>query len=221
MAEELGKIERPSLETFSGTRKVFIIPLIFAGSDAPEEFHKICERYWQQVNEQVARQESKVGNVSRIFHESIAVGGEDGMKVMKQWNQLSYLVVKDRVENGAVLEATELADLADECMDWERCLLIGFFSQKAAGIVAEHYRASTKERFEYISKRIDESLQPDEVALLFIREGHNIQFPSDIDVFSVAPPALDEIHRWLRDRSQAAEKEESGESESSSTEPSN
>ena len=36
-----------------------------------------------------------------------------------------------------------------------------------------------------------------------------VQFPVDIEVFSVAPPALDEIHRWLRDRSQAvpAEKE--------------
>jgi len=27
-----------------------------------------------------------------------------------------------------------------------------------------------------------------------------VQFPPDIEVFSVAPPVLDEIHRWLRDR---------------------
>lgn len=215
MAEELGKIELPSLDTFSGERKIFIIPLIFAGSDAPEEFRGKCERYWQEVNAQIARQELKVGKVNRIFHESIALGGEDGLKVMKQWNQLSYLIVKDKVESGAVLEVTELADLADECMDWERCLLMGFFSQKVAEIVAEHYRASAKERFEHISRRISESLQIGEIALLFVREGHNIQFPSDVDVFSVAPPALDEIHRWLRDRSRAPDKEESSESEQS------
>ena len=217
MAEELGKIERPSLETFRGKRKVYIVSLMFAGTDAPEEFKEKCERYWQQINEQISHQESTVGKINRIFHESIALGGEDGLKVMKQWNQLSYLIVKDKVENGAVLEATELADLADECMDWERCLLMGFFSRKVAEIVADHYRASAKERFEYISRRISESLQPGEIALLFIREGHGVQFPADTDVFSVAPPALDEIHRWLRDRSQAAESDESSGAEQSST----
>ncbi|GAH60367.1 unnamed protein product, partial [marine sediment metagenome] len=31
-------------------------------------------------------------------------------------------------------------------------------------------------------------------------EGYKLQFPGDIEVFSVFPPALDEIHRWLRDR---------------------
>jgi hypothetical protein len=28
-----------------------------------------------------------------------------------------------------------------------------------------------------------------------------VQFPQDIEVFSVAPPVLDEIHRWLRESS--------------------
>jgi len=27
-----------------------------------------------------------------------------------------------------------------------------------------------------------------------------VQFPSNIEVFSIFPPSLDEIHRWLRDR---------------------
>ena len=45
---------------------------------------------------------------------------------------------------------------------------------------------------------------------MFIREGHQVQFPSDIQVFYVAPPALDEIKRWLRDRAHAAEEKEGG-----------
>jgi hypothetical protein len=215
MAEELGKIERPPLETFRGERKLYIVPLMFASTEAPPEFREKCEQYWQQVNEQIASQESKVGKVARIFHESIALGGEDGLKVMAKWNQLSYLIVKDKVENGAILEATEIADLADECMDWERCLLLGFFSRKVAETVAEHYRASAKERYEHIGRRIAEALRPGEVALLFVREGHGIQFPADVDVFSVAPPVLDEIHRWLRDRSRTSGEEESEESEQS------
>jgi hypothetical protein len=215
MAEELGKIERPSVETFKGVRKLYVVPLIFAGSDAPKEFRDKCELYWMQVNEQISNQEQKVGKINRIYHESIAVGGEDGLKVMEKWNQLSYLIVKEKVDNCAVLEATELAELSDECMDWERCLLLGFFSRKVAETVADHYRASAKERFEYISKRIDESLKPGEVGIFFVREGHSVQFPQDMDVFSVAPPALDEIHKWLRDHSHESETEETEKQEES------
>jgi len=205
MTEELGKIEKPSVESFRGGRKVYVIPLVFAGAETPGEFREKCNRYWRQVAEQVAGQESRAGKIARIYHESIAISGEDGLKVMERWNQQSYLIVKEKVDKGAVLEATELADLSDECMDWERCLMLGFFSRKVADIIAEHYRVSAKERWEYISRRIGESLQTGEVALLLIREGHAVQFPADIDVFMVAPPALDEIHRWLRDRRQAAE----------------
>jgi hypothetical protein len=37
-----------------------------------------------------------------------------------------------------------------------------------------------------------------------------IQFPKDIEVFSVSPPALDEIHRWLRSRATVKETENEG-----------
>jgi hypothetical protein len=30
-------------------------------------------------------------------------------------------------------------------------------------------------------------------------EGHKVQFPSDIQVFYVSPPALDDLKRWMRD----------------------
>jgi len=34
-----------------------------------------------------------------------------------------------------------------------------------------------------------------------------VQFARDIEVFSVAPPALDEIHRWLRERAKQREEQ--------------
>jgi hypothetical protein len=51
-----------------------------------------------------------------------------------------------------------------------------------------------------MTKQISETLKDDEAGLLFIREEHSVQFPTDIEVFSVFPPALDEIHRWFRDQ---------------------
>ncbi|UCH51941.1 MAG: hypothetical protein JSV54_04140, partial [Chloroflexota bacterium] len=98
-------------------------------------------------------------------------------------------------------------ELAEETIDWERCLLIGFLSDKVASKVAEFYIEASRKRYEHIRKKIDETLKANETAMLFIREGHLVQFPQDIEVFSVAPPALDEIRRWLRDRTSVKESE--------------
>jgi hypothetical protein len=38
-----------------------------------------------------------------------------------------------------------------------------------------------------------------------------VQFPADIEVFSVVPPVLDEIHRWLRNRPTTEKADESAE----------
>ena len=84
---------------------------------------------------------------------------------------------------------------------------MGFVSQKVAETVSEFYVEALRKRYEHIARRIDETLKANEVGILFIQEGHLVQFPQDIEVFSVAPPALDEIHRWQRERL-ATEKED-------------
>src|SRR5271157_4932375 len=168
MAEELGKIEKLDIEQF-GLRKLYVVPLIFSGADAPSDYKEKLEKYWREVNEQIANQEAKVGKIKRIYHESIAAGGEEGLKIIAEINPLSHLIAKDKYENGAIFEATEQAELADECMDWERCLLMGLFSRKALETVAAAYEKCSRERYEYIGRRIDETLQKGEVAMLFIR----------------------------------------------------
>jgi hypothetical protein len=208
MAEELGRIEKPEAESFKGLRKLYLVPLLFTGEDAPSEYKERFQRYWEQVNQHIANQESKVGGVNRIYHEHITFGGEEGIKVMEKLSPSSCQIIKEKCQNGAVLEATELLELTYECLDWERCLILGFLSQKVAQTVSENYLQSAKKRYEHIASRIDATLQANEVALLFIREGHMVQFPRDIEVFSVAPPALDEIHRWLRDRPLKSEESE-------------
>ena len=207
MAEELGKIEKLDIEQF-GLRKLYVVPLLFSGSDAPADYKEKLEKYWREVNEQIANQEVKVGKIKRIYHESMSAGGAEGLKIIAEINPLSHLIAKDKFESGAVFEATELAELADECIDWERCLLMGLYSRKALEMVAEAYEKCSVKRFEYISRRIDETLQKGEAAMLFIREGHMVHFAKDIEVFSVAPPALDDIHRWLRDRSKQTEEKD-------------
>jgi hypothetical protein len=205
MTQELGKIGKPEASNFSKGRKLLLISLIYAGKDAPPEYMERFELYWKQVSEQIEKLESKLGKVTRIFHESISTGFEDGLKVIEKLNPKSYLLAKQKLQNNAILEVVEDKELAEESMDWERCLFIGFFSDKVTKKVSEFYVEAFRKRYAHMSKRIDETLQPGGIAILFAREGNLLQFPKDIEVFSIAPPALDEVHRWVRD--QAAKNE--------------
>jgi hypothetical protein len=56
-----------------------------------------------------------------------------------------------------------------------------------------------KRRDEVIGKKIDESLKNGEIGILFIRQDTRLNFPSDIEIFRISPPVLDDIHRFLED----------------------
>lgn len=207
MSQELGKIEKPQAEEFKKGRKLYFVPLIYCEKEPQAEYLEKFNKYWNQVENQVSSLELKLGKIDKIYHELISVGGEDGAKGIKALNDRSYQIVENRLDKGTQLEATEEAELLTEFMDWSRCLVIGLQNQKVFTQVYEYYTEASKKRNEHIAKHIDETLKPDEVGILFMREGHQIQFPSDIKVFYVAPPALDEIKRWLRDRSTKSQRE--------------
>jgi hypothetical protein len=218
MPEELGKIERPAAEQFARARKLYLVPLVYSSKDTPAEYYERASRYWQQVKEQLSSLEVKIGKVNHVYHEMISLGGEEGMKVIERLNQESHQISQDKCENGAVFEVIENDELLSESIDWGKCLLIGLTSMKVASRISEFHVEALKKRNEFIVKRIDETLQADEAGLLFVSEGHSLQFPNDVEVFSVFPPALDEIHRWMRDQAakeQGAEPKKEEETEGS------
>jgi len=104
-----------------------------------------------------------------------------------------------RIVKGAVLEATEDKEILVELMDWSRCLSIGLQSQKVLSTIYGFYTEANQKRMEFITKNINDTLKENESAILFMSEGHHIQFASDIRIFYVSPPALDDIRRWMRD----------------------
>ena len=200
MPEQLGKIERLEVERFKQGKKLYLVPLVYSGEEAPDEYKEKCSRYWQQVAEHLTNLASKIWRVNQVYHESIFQPGEDGMKTLKTLNPSSYQIAKTQCDNGAIFETVEEEELFEEVMDWQRCLMLGFMSDKVASKVSEFYVEAAKKRNEFIANKISETLKDDEAGLLFIREEHSVQFPSDIEVFSIFPPALDEIHRWYRDQ---------------------
>lgn len=200
MPEQLGKIERLEAERFKQGKKLYLVPLVYSGEKAPDEYKEKSNRYWQQVAEQLTNLASKIGRVNRVYHESIFQSGEDGMKALERLDPGGYQIARTQYDNGAIFEAIEDEELFEEVMDWQRCLMLGFMSNKVATKVSEFYTEAAKKRNESIATKISETLEEDEAGLMFIREEHSVQFPNDVEVFSIFPPALDEIHRWLRDQ---------------------
>jgi hypothetical protein len=200
MSEELGKIEKPSLEEFRKGRKLYFVPLIYCGRESPPDYLERFNRYWNQVEDKISSLEMKLGKVAKLYHELVPAGGEEGIKAIKEINDKSYQIIKNRLDKGAQLESAEEGELLTELMDWSRCLAIGLQSQKALTTVYQSYTEISKKRNEHIARQIDETLKADEISILFMHEGHQVQFPEDIQVLYIAPPALDEIRRWLRDR---------------------
>jgi len=208
MAERLGKIEKPEAQEFVSKRKLYIVPLLFTGKNVPKAYVEKYQRYWQQASEHVANLEDKLGKVGHVYHESVFQAGREGLEAIQKLNADSGRVAKEKSRGGALIEAIEDKALAEESIDWERFILIGFISQKVAQRVSELYIEALRKRYEHIAKQIDETLEAGQAGLLFIREGHMVQFPEGIEVFSVAPPALDEIHRWQREQLSGEKKDE-------------
>jgi len=205
MAKKLGKIEKPPVEKYGKGRKLLFVPLLFSPPEPEDDFVEKARKYWDEVEAQVANLESKLGSVSKVYHELVPVGGEEGGKVIEELNSASYQIVGARLDKGAEIQPIEDIELLMEFMDWSRCLAVGLQNQKVLVKVYESYLEVRSRRNEDMAKKIDETLKEEDIGILLMREGHQVQFPTDIEVFYVAPPGLDEIKRWIRDREEELE----------------
>lgn len=202
MAEELGKIEKPPVESFKKGRKLIFVPVIYLVQGLPEDYIQKFNRYWEQAEKHIAELSAKLCEVNAIYHELIATSGEEGAASLKDLNNQGYKIAKACTDKKARLEALEDEDLLTEFMDWSRCLMTGLQNPKVISKIYDSYIEAGKKRNESIAKKIDETLKEDEIGIILMRENHQVQFPSDIQVFYVSPPALDDIKRWLREREQ-------------------
>lgn len=203
MSTPLSQFPKPEAGQYMGKRKIFLVPNFLFPPDVPEDAQKLLERYWSEVRDHVQNLERSLGTVNYVFHETLYTDGEDGMKLIEALNPQGSSFIQTLCQSSAKLEATEDTELVQENNDWQRCISIGLSSEKVMKLAYEGYQETTQKRFEYIGTHIDETLKENEAGVLFIREDHRVQFPTDIQVFYVAPPALDAIKRWINDQMRA------------------
>ena len=201
-AQPLGQVERPPADQFQGKKRLLLVPLMFAPPVAREgetsEGQVIYQRYWDQVRTQVDALAAGLGGLHHVYHESLVEGGDEGLNQLMMADPHAHAMVQVRCQAGATLEATESIDLVTEAIDLQRCLMIPFTSDSVAARIQAWHAESTHNRYQYIAQQVQDTLQADETGLLLINERHQVQFPTDIEVFYIAPPALDEYRRWVQ-----------------------
>ncbi len=200
MSEKLGKIEKPSVEEYRSGRKLLFVPLIFTPAEPRADFLELVNRYWSQVEAQISKLEATLSEVNKVYHELIPVGGKEGMKAIEELNSGSYQIAAARSKKGAELQPFENIEVLTEFMDWSKCLAAGLQNSGVVSKVYESITEAQKRRNSHLAKQIDDTLKKDEIGMLLMREGHQVQVPPDIQFFYIAPPSLDEIKRWLRAR---------------------
>ena len=199
MTTPITRIPKPEAAQFAEGRKLFLAPSVPLPPQPPEEGQELVERYWSEVRDQVEGLERSLGKVAHVFHEALHVGGEDGLAMLQQINPQGASFIQALCHSDARLEATEDLDALAESTDWQRCLSIGLMSDPVRSAALEGLRDATRRRYEHIAARVDEAIGEGEAGVLFIREDHAVQFPPDVQVFYVAPPALDRLKRWIED----------------------
>ena len=185
-------------------KNLFCIPLI--GGEVPED---LSNRYWLEVGGQISRLERSFGKVNSCYHEANYLAGEQGLKNLQRINEKSYQLIKSRAERGARLEALEDKETFLEIADCQLFLTLRLSSKavlektsKLNQEIYELYEKAIQKRREKIPKQISETLGDGETGILIMREEERmkIQFPSEINVILVRPPALSEIEKWQRER---------------------
>ena len=204
MVQKLGKIEKPHVTDFRDARKLFCLPLIphFTEKDLDNDLKNSIEQFWSQVTSQIVDLE-RTGKVSHIFFESITKDGKLGLEMIKKVSQQSYDIVKEKIDKGAKLVLIENEEILNEFLDWSICLSVIRKSQKVFNQVLEFHQEIKNRRNKEIAKKIDEALKNNDSGLLVMTDENRLQIqpnlPSDIQVFLIHPPALNDIMRWLRD----------------------
>ena len=197
MTEQLTEITKPKAEGYRKGRKLYLVPTFFVMAGIPDDFREKVSRYWADVRSQVENMERTLTKVTHVYHESVFASGDEGLGEIEQVNAHGHSFINVLCRSTAKLEATDHLEALEEAVDWQRCSGAGLVSDTVRTMVKESLERATKTRYEHMATVIDETLGEDEAGLFVVNEDHQVQFPTDIQVFYISPPSLDEIKRWV------------------------
>jgi len=202
---EIGKIDKPDVESFKNARKIYFVRNLYLPLDATDEYKSIFNQYWAQVEEHLAKLET-AGKISKIFCESIYMTGEDSMKILQAMNGRLEKLVKKKIAAGGKFLPLESKEAFGAYIDWTNCLML----VRTSGVherIDKFLKEAIRERFVHIKTVLKENIKENEAGLLIMRDKDTdfLELPDDMQLFMVTPPAYDDLLRFIRDRDSGKE----------------
>jgi len=197
---ELGQIQRPSAEEFSGKRKLYCVANIYPVKEAENDYHELVKKYWDEVAQQIEKIEA-AGKVQKVFCEIIYQQGDEALKVLSTFNERIHQIVKKKMDEGSTFIPLESKEILGPYTDWSNCLRV-VFTKEVFSKILEFYKEFSEKRLQHFMSVIDGNLADAEAGLLFMKDEDRskLQFPKDIEVFLITPPSYDDIIRWFREK---------------------
>ena len=197
---ELGKIQRPNAEDYSGKKKLYCVANIYTIHDAADDYKNLVSKYWDEVAQQIEKIEA-AGKINKIFCELISEKGDEEMKFLAHMNDRIAEIIARKKEEGGTLIPLEDREILGPYTDWGNCLRV-VFTKEVFMKVLEFYNDLSQKRLDKIINVINSNLAEKEAGLLIMKDEDRakLQFPKDIEVFLITPPSYDDLMRWIRDQ---------------------
>jgi len=144
----------------------------------PEDFGPRTLEFWDYVEDKL---KAFLGKVHRVYRDEICQGGEEALASLSAIDPDGFLIVKKLVKNGATFEATEDRMLVAESTSWGEAIK----NNPLDTVSLEMYQETNRERNNYVSRRIAESLRDEETGVLFMKPGRTINLNTNIKIIKV------------------------------------
>lgn len=205
---EIGRIEKPPLESFAGKRKLYVVRNVYLPENQSDEYKGLFHKYWDDVLLQLEKIEA-AGKIRKIFCEHIFSAEKDALDAFARLNERAVQLIRKKVGEGVGLLPLEKKEIYGPLLDWRNCLQV-VATEEVFEQVLVFYNGLLHKRFLYILDLIEENLAEGEAGLLIVREEDRarLQLPEDIEVFFVTPSSYDDIVKWIRKELKALKEKE-------------
>jgi len=164
-------------------RRLIVVPRMYTeeemilatGGEISEEVKAEIERFWLNLEEKL----SKFGRIHKIYRDMVTADGDGGAEQLSAMDPHNFRVVKSLMEKGAKLVGTEDPLLIREAEAWVGVMAWGSPS------ALELFRDNLRDRNRYIADRIEETLKPGEVGVLFIDPSRDVVLPKGLEVIRI------------------------------------
>ncbi|MFX1450129.1 MAG: hypothetical protein ACFFCM_04760 [Promethearchaeota archaeon] len=199
---QIGKIEKKSLGSIK-KRKIIEIPLLFQinlpyiRKEILEEYSKKLTSYHTILKKWIQDYQSNIGKIDKIFLQALTeanINQIQELDYIENEQNFYYLLIKDLIGGGAKLQITEDTELVNESLAW----LSQIQNYDALDIDFQLFLETIKDRDISITRKIEETLNENETAILLIGSEHSFSFSDEIEHIKFRPPIIEDIIKLLK-----------------------